>query len=59
MTDNKDAVQLSEYCFNVYEVVKTSIQGKNADDLNETVRMALKDLGRYVNQRRPFLLLPC
>jgi len=54
MVDNKDAVQLSEYCFNVCEVVKTAIQGKNTDD--ESVRMALKDLGRYVNQRRPSLV---
>jgi len=50
MIDNKDFVQLSEYFFDVCEMLKTAIQGKNMDDLNEPVRTALKDLERCVNQ---------
>ena len=49
MTDNKDSVQLSEHCFNACEVLKTAVQGKNPDDLSESVRKALQDLGRCVN----------
>ena len=51
MTDDKDSVQLSEYCFNVCGVVKAAIQGINAGDLNESVRMALalRDLERCVD----------
>ena len=46
MIDDKDSVQLSEYCFNVCEVLKTAVQGRNADSLDESVRVALEDLER-------------
>ena len=46
MIDDEDSVQLSEYCFDVCEALKTVIQGKNADDINESVREVLEDLGR-------------
>ena len=49
MVDNNDPVQLSEYCFDVCEMLKTVIQGKNPEDLVENMRMALKDLERCVN----------
>ena len=49
MIDNEDYLQLSEYCFNVCEVLKTVIQGKDADDLNESVRETLEDLERYAD----------
>jgi len=49
MINNKDSVELSGYCFNVCEVLKTVIHGQNADDLSELVRMALEDLGRCVD----------
>ena len=49
MMDDEDSVQLSEYCFDACEALKTVIQGKNADDINEPVREALEDLGRYVD----------
>jgi len=42
-------VELSEYCFDVCEVLKTAIHGKKEDDLSEPVRMALEDLGRCVD----------
>jgi len=48
MADNKDAVRLAEYCFNVCEVVKTTVEGRDVDDFNGSVKMALEDLGRYV-----------
>ena len=48
MIDDKDSVQLSEYCFNVCEVLKAAVQGKNADTLNDSVRVALEDLERCV-----------
>lgn len=47
--DDEDSVQLSEYCFDACEALKTVIQGKNVDDINEPVREALEDLGRYVD----------
>ena len=46
MIDDNDSVQLSEYCFNVCEVLKDTIQGRSADNLNESVRAALEDLKR-------------
>jgi len=46
MVDDSDSVQLSEYCFNVCEVLKTVAQGRNVDSLDEPVRVALKHLGR-------------
>jgi len=49
MIKNKDSVELSEYCFNMCEVSKTVIHGKNADDLSEPMRTALEDLGRCVD----------
>lgn len=49
MMDDEDSVQLSKYCFDACEALKTVIQGKNADDINEPVREALEDLGRYVD----------
>ena len=49
MADVEDSVQLSEYCFNVCEVLKPVIQGRGAGDLDESVRTALDDLERYVD----------
>ena len=49
MIDDKDSMQLSEYCFNVCEVLKTVVQGRSADSLNESMRAALEDLERYVD----------
>ena len=48
MLDNKDSVQLSEYLFNICEVLKTAIQGRSAEDLNESVKKALEGLERCV-----------
>ena len=53
MIDNKDFVQLSEYCFNICEALKISIQGKNVEDLDRSVRMALEDSERYIHWRGP------
>jgi len=50
MIDDKDSVQLSEYCSSVCEVLKAAIQGRNAESLNESVRAALEDLERCVDQ---------
>ena len=49
MIDDKDSVQLSEYCFNVCEVLKGAVHGRSADSLNESVRVALEDLERCVD----------
>ena len=42
-------MQLSEYCFNVCKTLKTTVFRTNANDLNDPVSVALKDLERYVN----------
>lgn len=41
-------MQLSEYCFNVCEIVMIAIKGKNMDDLSESARAILKELEKYV-----------
>ena len=56
MIDDKDSVQLSEYCFSVCDVLKTAIQGR--DGLDESVRVALEDLERWVDWSCSVLLLP-
>jgi len=52
LIDDKDSVQLSEYCFDVCDVLKTAIQGRDVDGLDESVRTALEDLERCVNWSR-------
>ena len=49
MVTDKDSVQLSEYCFNVCETLKTRMRVENVDDLSEAARGALDDLERHVN----------
>ena len=46
--DLEDSVQLSEYCYNVREILKNTTRGKNASDLNEfgDQAMLLVDLER-------------
>ena len=53
MINDKDFVQLSESCPNVYEVLDAAIQGKKADDLDESVRAALEDSERYFDYPWP------
>ena len=42
-------MQLSEYCFNVCDVLKTAIQGRETDSLDESVVVALEDLERWAD----------
>ena len=53
LIDNKDSVQLSEYCFNVCETVKTAIRGKGTGDISKSARIALKELERCVDSFQP------
>jgi len=46
MTDNEDSVQLSKYCFNICETLKTTAQGMSPGDLNYSARVALEELER-------------
>lgn len=43
MVNNDHCVQVSEYCFNVCRALD-HMQVKNEDELNESMRIALKDL---------------
>ena len=45
----KETVQLSDYCFDVCEALKATIQEENTDDLGEFTTTALGDVGRYVS----------
>ena len=49
MIDDRYVVHLSEYCFNVCETLKNTIQGRNRSDLNELEKMTLEDLERCVH----------
>lgn len=49
MGDSRDSVQLSEYFSGVYNTLETAVQGNNADDLGESVKVALGNLERCVN----------
>ena len=50
MSDNKVSVQLSESCFDTCEALEDATQGKDADDLDEIVKIALEDSKRCVGQ---------
>ena len=50
MVDDEDSIQLSEYCFNACEVLRTVVRGRNPDSLSESVRVALEDLERCVHR---------
>jgi len=50
LIDDKDSVQLSEYCFSVCEVLKTVLQGRDVESLDESVRAALEDLERCADR---------
>ena len=53
MCDNKDAVELSEYCFNTCGVLKTMLVGRNAVDLNGSTGIPLGDLKGCVDRQYP------
>ena len=59
----KETVQLSDYCFDVCEALKATIQEENTDDLGEFTTTALEDVGRYVSctlaRLNPFLNSNC
>ena len=46
MVAGDDSSQLSDYCFGICEALNTKVQAENADNLKESVRMAVEDLGR-------------
>ena len=46
---HEESVQLSDYCFEVCEALKVTIQEENADHLSAFARMALQDVGRCVS----------
>ena len=45
----KETVQLSDYCFDVCEALKATIQEENMDGLGKFATTALGDVGRYVS----------
>ena len=47
-------MQLTECCVTVCETLENMIQGKNAGDLDESERMAVEKLEKYVNRSRRF-----
>jgi len=49
MTDDKDLGQLSEYCSNVCEALKTLVQGRDAESLDDSMRVALEGLKKCVD----------
>ena len=53
LSHNKDSVELSEFCSNMCETLKTAMQGKGGDDLSEPASMGLKELERYIDYPSP------
>ena len=49
MIDKKASMKLSEHCSNVCETLKTKTQGRNTDDIEESVRMGPGNLERCAN----------
>ena len=45
----KETVQLSDYCFDVCEALKATIQEETKDDLGEFAATAIGDVGRYLS----------
>ena len=44
MVGDNDSVQLSEYCFNVCEVLNIAIRRKDVNDIDESTTKALENL---------------
>lgn len=57
MSEGKNTVQLFEYCFSVRETLRGAIQGDDPGDLNESEKVAMKDLEVYVDQPWPPILI--
>ena len=59
----KETFQISDFCFDVCEALKATIQEENTDDLGEFATTALGDVGRYVSctlsRFPPFLSSNC
>ena len=53
MINDEDSMELSEYCFHVCETLNATIPGKCVNDVNESTRVALEDLGRYLYHPLP------
>ena len=49
MTNNGDSAHTSETCFDMCETLKPTTQGKNANDLDESVRTTPEGLERCVD----------
>ena len=49
MINDKDSIQLAEFCFDACEVVNTAAQRKNTGDLNGSIRTGLENSERYFN----------
>jgi len=49
MTDNGDSVHISETCFDMCETLEATTQGKNANDLDESVKTTPEGLERCVD----------
>jgi len=52
LINNNYYVLLSEYCFTACGILNTAAHGRNADGPSESVRAALADLERCVDQSR-------
>ena len=59
----KETFQISDFCFDVCEALKATIQEENTDDLGEFATTALGDVGRYasctLSRFPPFLSSNC
>jgi len=49
MINKKDSAKLSEFCFGMCGTLNTAIQGRNADELSDTMKVALMEIERCVH----------
>ena len=55
MINDDDLVSLAEDCIDICEVLRIGIEGKNVDDLSNSVQKAIADLEAYVQSIHPRL----
>lgn len=49
MIGDKDSVRLADYCFNICMALGTTLQGKDVDNLDGSVRATLDEVERCVD----------
>lgn len=49
MINKKDSAKLSDFCFEMCETLNAAIQGRDGDELSDTIKVGLVEIERCVH----------